>query len=127
MAICQSRRNEGNGRKIEPSQMAGFYVGRLKARNYRKIDFKIIQNIKPSQMANKSHTKITEITEIEPSQMAGGIGVAALKILRKLYSKLFKIFRAITDGYIWSSLKARNYTKLYSKLNKIEGAITDGE
>ena len=28
-----------------------------------------------------------------------GIGVAALKILRKLYSKLFKIFRAITDGW----------------------------
>ena len=27
-----------------------------------------------------------------------GVWVAALKIVRKLYSKLFKIFGAITDG-----------------------------
>ena len=36
---------------IRPSQMAGVW-GRLKARNYKKIIFKIIQNIwEPSQMA----------------------------------------------------------------------------
>ena len=96
--MAGDRAHGKHGKHRKEAITDGYIWNRLKARNYRKIDFKIIQNIKPSQMANKSHTESTEITDIKrPSQMAIYRGRYAQN-----FKKIeFKIIQTITDGYIY--------------------------
>ena len=69
-------------------------------------------------MANKGHTDITESTEMVAITDGWVMWVAALKIIKKLYSKLYKIIGAITDGYIWGRLRREIERKFESKLYK---------
>jgi hypothetical protein len=49
-------------------------------------------------MANKSHTEITEITDIKrPSQMAGCLGRCAQNF-KKIEFKIIQNIKAITEG-----------------------------
>ena len=54
-----------------PSQMAGFYVGRLKARNYSKFDSKLFNGPAESFMSRRNRRNSGNF---EPSQMAVDMG-----------------------------------------------------